>query len=102
MADPNSIDDLAKVGVGASGGGIVAIIGALISKFTTTAKLEQLDVRLAALDVKLQVLIAASEHRDNANGELDAERRLARLEALAEANSHRLDAMQRQLDGVVG
>lgn len=85
MADPNSIDDLTKVGVGAGSGGVVVAVVTLIGKFLTGNRLEAMALQMAALDSKLTILIAASERRDGEWDRLDAERRLSQLEAKVEA-----------------
>ena len=100
MADPSSLDDLAKVGAGAGGGGVVAGIVTLISKFVTSSRLDALDAKMNGLDVKLQVLIAASEHRDGEADSLRAEQRLSRLEALAEGSGFTVvNAVHNALNG---
>lgn len=85
MADPNSLDDLTKVGVGAGSGGVVVAVVTLIGKFLTGNRLEAMALQMAALDSKLTILIAASERRDSEWDRLDAERRLSQLEAKVEA-----------------
>ncbi len=88
MADPNSLDDLTKVGVSAGGGGLVVAITTLIGKFLTAGKLEQLQAQLTALatqqaelNAKMTIFIAASERRDGEWDRLDAVKRFADLEA---------------------
>lgn len=81
MADPNSFDDLTKVGVSAGGGGLVVALTTLIGKFLTAGKLEQLQSQLGDLNAKMAILLAASERRDAEWEQLDAVKRLAELEA---------------------
>lgn len=85
MADPNSIDDLAKTGVTAGGGGLVVALVTLVGKFLTGNRLEAMALQMAALDSKLTILIAASERRDGEWERLNAEKRLSQLEAKVEA-----------------
>lgn len=101
MADPNSFDDLTKVGVSAGSGGVVVAIAGLIGKFLTSSKLDEVRAQNAALaqqvselSAKLTVLIAASERRDGEHDRLDAERRFASLEA-------RMDAVEKLLERAV-
>ena len=85
MADPNSLDDLTKVGVSAGGGGVVVAVVTLIGKFLTSNRLDAMAAQMNALDAKLSVLVAASERRDSEWERLDAERRLSKLEAKVDA-----------------
>lgn len=101
MADPNSFDDLTKVGVSAGGGGLVVAITTLIGKFLTAGKLEEMRTQNAALaaqlnelNSKMTILIAASERRDTEWEQLDAVKRLAELEA-------RMGAVEKMLERAV-
>lgn len=94
MSDPSNFDDLTKVGVGAGSGGVVVAVVTLIGKFLTGNRLEAMALQMAALDSKLTILIAASERRDGEWDRLDAERRLASLEA-------QVAQMQKTLDQAV-
>lgn len=85
MADPNSFDDLTKVGVSAGSGGVVVAIVTLVGKFLTSNRLDAMATQMTALDAKLSVLVAASERRDSEWERLDAERRLSKLEAKVDA-----------------
>ena len=84
MADPNSLDDLTKVGVSAGGGGLVVAITTLIGKFLTANKLEE-------LNSKLSILIASDARREAEWNRLDAEKRFATLEAKVDALESRFD-----------
>ena len=84
MADPNSFDDLTKVGVSAGGGGLVVAITTLIGKFLTANKLEE-------LNSKLSILIASDARREAEWNRLDAEKRFATLEAKVDALESRFD-----------
>ncbi len=92
MADPNSIDDLTRVGVGAGGGGLVVALSTLVGRFMTANKLETMAEHIAELNSKLSILLAASERRDSEWSRLDAERRFASLEAKIEALERARDA----------
>lgn len=84
---PNG-DDLAAAG---AGGGIATVIASAIAFFAraqTATRLDLLSQQLADLTAKVTVLVAASERRDDQHDRLDAERRLARIEA-------RLDGLER-------
>ncbi len=94
MADPNSTDDLVKVAGGAGGSGLLAAVWAFFSRASMAQRLDALAQQMADLNGKVTVLVAASERRDNDADRLDAERRLAALEA-------KVDSMQRTLDQVV-
>lgn len=94
MADPNSIDDLTKVGTSAGAGGLVVALSALVGKFLTSSKLDALTTQLADMSAKMTILVAASERRDGEHDRLDAANRLARLEA-------RVDALERLTDRAV-
>ena len=101
MADPNSFDDLTKVGVSAGSGGLVVAITTLVGKFITSSKLDEMRAQNAAqsaqlsdLNAKMTILIAASERRDGEHDRLDAANRLADIEA-------RLKAVEKVLDGAV-
>lgn len=101
MADPNSIDDLTKVGAAAGSGGLVVAITTLIGKFLTAGKLEEMRAQNAALaaqlsemNAKMTILIAASERRDGEWDRLDAVKRFADLEA-------RMAAVEKLLEQVV-
>lgn len=101
MSDPNSIDDLTKVGVSAGSGGVVVALASLVGKFLTSSKLDEvraqnaaLAAQVADLSAKMTVLIAASERRDGEHDKLDAERRFASLEA-------RMDAVEKLLERAV-
>lgn len=107
MSDP-SIDDLTKVGAGVGGTGLLAAVWALIAKYQSAARINELATQVQALtaavsDLKADVkaLVAASERRDDAHERLDGERRFARLEAVAETNAKRLDAIERLLESTV-
>ena len=84
MADPNSLDDLTKVGVSAGGGCLVVAITTLIGKFLTANKLEE-------LNSKLSILIASDARREAEWNRLDAEKRFATLEAKVDALESRFD-----------
>lgn len=94
MADPNSFDDLTKVGTSAGAGGLVVALSALVGKFLTSSKLDALTTQLADMSAKMTILVAASERRDGEHDKLDAVNRLARLEA-------RVDALERLTDRAV-
>ena len=101
MADPNSFDDLTKVGVSAGSGGLVVAITTLVGKFITSSKLDEMraqnaaqSAQLADLNAKMTILIAASERRDIEHDRLDATNRLAKLEA-------RMDAIEKLTDRAV-
>ena len=88
MADPNSIDDLAKVGVSAGGGGLVVAITTLIGKFLTANKLDE-------VNSKLSILIASDARREAEWNRLDAEKRFAALEAKVDALETRCDRVHK-------
>ena len=101
MADPNSLDDLTKVGVSAGGGGLVVAITTLIGRFLTAGKLEEMRAQNAAhsqqlheVNSKMSILLAASERRDSEWERLNAEVRFAHLEA-------RMDAVEKLLERAV-
>lgn len=94
MADPNGFDDMTKVGAGGGFGAALAAVVAWFGRAATASRLDALAHQVAELNSKLTILLAASERRDGEHDRLDAERRLAALEA-------HVAQIQRTLDQVV-
>lgn len=94
MGDPNSVDDLTKVAGGGGLGAAVAAAFAWFARAQTATRLDALAQQVAEMNAKMTILIAASERRDGEHERLDAERRLAALEA-------HVAQIQRTLDQVV-
>ena len=100
-ADPNSVDDLAKVAGGGGAAALVAAVVAFMRGASTANRIDALTTQMVALSQqvsdlngKLTVLLAASERRDAEHDRLDAERRFASLEA-------RLEAVEKLLERAV-
>ena len=101
-ADPNSVDDLAKV---AGGGGAAALVAAVVAFMrgastanridALTAQMVALSQQVSDLNGKLTVLLAASERRDAEHDRLDAEKRFASLEARLESVEKMLERLDR-------
>lgn len=94
MADPNSVDDLAKVAGGAGTASLVAGVLAFFARASTASRMDALVQQMSDLNSKVSTLVAASERRDGEHDRLDAANRLARLEA-------RVDALERLTDRAV-
>ena len=92
MADPNSVDDIAKV---AGGGGAAALIAGVLAFFaraSTATRMDALVSQMSELNAKVSTLVAASERRDHEHERLDAGNRLSDLEAGLAAVERLLDA----------
>lgn len=94
MADPQGVDDLAKVAGGGGLGALVASVAAFFARASTSARLDAIAAALGEMRGQMAVLLAASERRDAEWQRLDAEKRLAALEA-------HVEQLQRTIDQVV-
>lgn len=93
MADPNNIDDALKVAGGGGAGAFVAALVAFFARAGTASRLDAMAAQIAELNAKLTILVAASERRDDEHDRLDAEKRLAALEAHVAQIQRTLDSM---------